>query len=442
MRRPSLCVLLHLFAALVIASGGALAQPSPNAHITLGHSTVPLNGPWRFHVGDDARWASPDFDDSAWEAVDLTPAPGAHDGDVGLPGYVTGWSQRGHAGYTGYAWYRMKVTVESGAGTPLALAGPTLVDSTYQLYVDGKLLGGSGVFTGASPTVYGVRPTKFSLPQTSSAGTQTFVVAIRVWMDPVDASSESGGMHVAPTMGDAEGIDRLVQVQWLQTFKGYVVDAIEPLAFVLLACMVFGLIASRTRDSYRWLVAALLLLALLRVHQVLFYWTPYLSLRCYDVTVTVLLRPLVLAAWALAWRDWFRLPASPWWGRAISVLTAAYIALALIGRPWFPPYDAHGLKAAADVAVQCIRLAFVALYLWTLGAGVLRSASASGCVAAITAILVGIGLFASELNAIGIPGIWFPYGTGVARGQYAYAAFIALFFVLILVRSAGYARRR
>jgi hypothetical protein len=58
----------------------------------------------------------------------------------------------------------------------------------------------------------------------------------------------------------------------------------------------------------------------------------------------------------------------------------------------------------------------------------------------LCAILVGIGLFATELNALGVPGIWFPYETGEARGQYAYAAFIPLMFVLIVVRSVGYAR--
>jgi hypothetical protein len=61
--------------------------------------------------------------------------------------------------------------------------------------------------------------------------------------------------------------------------------------------------------------------------------------------------------------------------------------------------------------------------------------------AALSAILVGIGLFATELNALGVPGIWFPYGTGVARGQYAYAAFVAFLFALILKRFASDARR-
>lgn len=441
MRRSGLLLSFCLLMAQMIGCGSASADSAPDTRITLGHSTAPLNGPWRFHVGDDARWSSPDFDDSAWETVDLTPAPGAHDGDVGLPGYVTGWNRRGHAGYTGYAWYRMKLTVESDGKTPLALAGPTLVDSTYQLYVNGQRLGGPGEFTGKSPTVFGVRPSVYPL-SSSSTGTQTFVIAFRVWMDPMDASDESGGIHVAPTVGDAESIDRLFQVQWLQTFKGYVVDAAEPFAFVVLAIMVWGLMASRSGDRHGWLIVALVSLALLRVNQVLFYWTPYLSLRGYDAAVTVVLRPLVLATWTLAWRDWFRLERSPWQRRLIGALALAYMTFALIGRPWFPIEVPHMVKAATDIAIACLRLAFAALYLGVIGLGLRRSARPSTCLAALAAILVGIGLFATELNALGIPGIWFPYGTGVARGQYAYAAFIALLFALILMRSTGYARTR
>src|SRR5579859_4088204 len=136
MRRSAHMVFLCLLLNWMAGSLPASAEAAPVTTITLGHSTVPLNGPWRFHPGDDSRWSSPEFDDSTWETVDFTPAPGAHDGDVGLPGYVSGWSRRGHAGYTGYAWYRIRVTVDGDPGTTLALTGPTLVDSTYQLYVD------------------------------------------------------------------------------------------------------------------------------------------------------------------------------------------------------------------------------------------------------------------------------------------------------------------
>jgi hypothetical protein len=428
-----------VFSAFISGSSPVSAEPSQTETIRLGHSTAALNGPWRFHTGDDLRWSLPDFDDSTWDTVDLTPAPGAHDGDVGLPGYVSGWSKRGHAGYTGYAWYRLKVTIDSDKDAQLALAGPTLVDSTYQLYVDGKLLGGPGVFTGKAPAVYSVRPSVFPLPAASSAGARTYLIALRVWMDPVDAGEDSGGIHIAPTIGYANGIDLLHQVQWLETFKGYVVDALEPAAFVLLAMMVLGLMASRTGDSYRWLGAALLFLALLRINQVTFAWTHLQSLRCYDIATAVILKPLALAAWTMAWRDWFRL-GKPWLRYAVSVLTVVYLVFALIGRPWFVPEATHGIKMAANIVVEGARLIYAALYLWIIGLGVMRLGKPSAYLAAIAAILVGIGLFATELNALGLPGIWFPYGTGVARGQYAYALFIVVLFALILMRLVEYAR--
>ncbi|NID15832.1 glycoside hydrolase [Luteibacter yeojuensis] len=408
-------------------SGPAPANPADTGHLTLARSTAPLNGPWRFHLGDDPRWSSPAYDDSAWETVDLTPAPGAHDGDVGLPGYVPGWSRRGHAGYTGYAWYRTIVSVDSTAEASLALTGPTLVDSTYQLYVDGKLLGGSGDFTGAIPTVFGVRPAVFPLPAASSATTRTYVIAFRVWMDPIDAGVDNGGIHVAPTIGDAASIDVLHQAQWLKTFNGYVADAVEPLAFVLLACMALAV-------SYRWLAAALVLLALLRINQVLFAWTDFFPLRWYDIATAVVLKPLNLAAWALAWREWFQVKRYPWLGRTVWALAAVYLVFAWLGRPWFPPASGDGFKGFANMIVEGVRWAYVAIYLWIVGTGALRSGKPSAWLTTLAAILVGIGLFATELNVLGIPGIWFPYGVGVARGQYAYAGFIVVLFLLILLR--------
>src|SRR5579862_9570576 len=104
--------------------------------LAIGHSVVTLTGPWRFHTGDNAAWADPRFDDDAWEPVDLTPpSPDAHDGDVGLVGWVSGWGARGHAGYTGFAWYRLRVRIDAAVHDTLALLGPLQVDDAYQLYI-------------------------------------------------------------------------------------------------------------------------------------------------------------------------------------------------------------------------------------------------------------------------------------------------------------------
>src|SRR5215472_14805519 len=124
--------------------------PPVAVDITLGQAAVPLYGPWKFTVGDSpidpktgkARWADPDFDDSHWETVDLKPPEkSAIDAFAELSTYVPGWTARGHAGYSGYAWYRIRVVCNAPAGQPLALEGPDNFDDGYQVFADGELLG-------------------------------------------------------------------------------------------------------------------------------------------------------------------------------------------------------------------------------------------------------------------------------------------------------------
>ena len=75
-----------------LATGGRPDPPALRAAASL------LDGSWRFHTGDDPRWANVDADDDGWETIDLTAAAGSHDGDVGLPYYVGGWMAHGHRG--------------------------------------------------------------------------------------------------------------------------------------------------------------------------------------------------------------------------------------------------------------------------------------------------------------------------------------------------------
>ena len=69
---------------------------APVTTITLGQSIVPLNGPWKFHVGDNPQWADPNFDDSQWETVNLTPKAGSFDPVCGISDFVPGWTAKGH----------------------------------------------------------------------------------------------------------------------------------------------------------------------------------------------------------------------------------------------------------------------------------------------------------------------------------------------------------
>src|SRR5689334_2446833 len=214
-----------------LASGG---RPDPP---TLRTAATLLDGPWRFHTGDDPHWAETTTDDRTWETVDMTALPGSHDGDVGLPDYVGGWMAHGHPGYHGYAWYRRAVTVPAVRAS-WEILGPTLVEDGYELYWNGERLGGSGRL-GLHPRVVGTRPLRFVLPA-GAAGTRG-LLALRTCMRPGSAvSPDGGGMHSAPILApQATGV-ALHRAQWERTIAGYVVDVIEPVGMLALIGLALG----------------------------------------------------------------------------------------------------------------------------------------------------------------------------------------------------------
>ena len=55
-----------LVCAVLLLGLHSPAQTFDASH--LGDS-IDLAGNWRFHTGDDVRWAQPDFDDSKWQVV-------------------------------------------------------------------------------------------------------------------------------------------------------------------------------------------------------------------------------------------------------------------------------------------------------------------------------------------------------------------------------------
>ena len=403
-----------LATAVVIASlalGGRKDPPSLRAAATL------LDGDWRFHVGDDPHWADARADDSAWETLSLTAPPGSHDGDVGLPDFVKGWMAHGHAGYTGYAWYRRAVDVPAGPGAWDVL-GPTQVEDGYELYWNGRLLGGSGRL-GPSPRVVGTRPLQFALPA-EAAGTRG-VLAVRVFeLARPGHGTEGGGMHSAPILAPRPIADGLHRAQWERTIAGYIVDAIEPLAMVLLTGLALW---CRPRSDRRGFVVfagtALVLMAARRLDNALVSWTDVMDLPTYSLLAKYLWMPAA-AAWALAWNRW----CEPTW-RSID---AAALAILVV--------QVAGVAAHLPGASNAGRYAAIALFA-VLAARLVRSGPMRGLALAALALVV-VSFFGGELlDPLGVPGIWFPFGIGVSRTQYLYAVFIPLLGVLIVRTLAG-----
>lgn len=415
-----------------------LANPcfarAPTATIFhLGRSVAALSGPWRFQAGDDYRYAQPKWDDSHWETVQLTAAPPRPGADWSQPQPIPGWSARGHAGHAGYGWYRLRVVVDGAGGAPVAIAAPTQVDGGYQLYVDGALVDEIGDFRGVHPVLYSIRPRLVRLPEVSP-GQKGFDLAFRVWTPGPVTDAEAGGLRSAPQIGVLENVRALVDSQWVQTFKAYFVDAAEAAGILVLALMVMGLVAvNRNNQSYLWLCAALVMTALVRVDQAVYFWSGTEAYWLYDLIGAVLLTPAALFAWVMAWRFWFEHRRLKWLTAAMAGLTGLYMALALGARPWFSP--GNPAQDAFAMAVDIIRIAFVSLYVLVVVAATWKNrASWAGVLAFLAAICAAIGLFAPELSTIGLKGVWFPYGAPVSRTQFAFAALIVMVFVAVLER--------
>lgn len=431
-----LCMLFLGLHAALLTTRAAAATPNP-VRITLGQAVVPLNSPWKFHTGDDPRWADPNFDDSNWETVDLTPPPGAHDFDVGLTGYVPGWQAKGHPRYSGYAWYRIRISVDAPPGETLALCGPFYVDNAYQVFVNGQLLGGSGDFSGRTPVVHNIHlPRLYPLPQlfASPGSAGSIVIAIRAWMGAWSLGPDTGGIHIAPALGTTSGAEALYHIQWSQMIKGYIVDASNAFIFLVLAVMACTLIPfDRSNSAYLWLVAALVLTALRWANQPAFFWWQFETIHEFELTTILLFVPLSVAAWTLAWCRWFRLPDWTWMRPVVGVLASVYVASVFSHRTWFYGVFPHWFGAATNFCITAVRFAFVLLTLFIIFR-VVRQPGNERWFGLPAILAVSVGMYAHELTMLGIPGIWFPFGVGVSLSEYGLMVSHFALFVLLLHR--------
>ena len=181
---------------LAIACGPGLAvrcsaQAAAGSTFDLGAEREPLvslDGQWHFHVGDSPPdpgssaagkylWAEPGLNDTAW--------PLLHSDRP--------WSSQGYPDRSGYGWYRFTVHIPAGPNPTSLMLAPIV--TSFQVFVDGNLVGHSGQMP---PTIIpNTRITHevFPLTEAGSASPRTVHVAIRVWHSPIWAGYVGGGPY-------------------------------------------------------------------------------------------------------------------------------------------------------------------------------------------------------------------------------------------------------
>ncbi|HEY2001808.1 MAG TPA: SpoIIE family protein phosphatase, partial [Acidobacteriaceae bacterium] len=210
--------LLRAFLCALLAAGAGLAhgQAQATARAPLpvqefGPHSVPLNGAWEFHLGDDPAWASPALDDSGWARI-----------QVGRP-----WEGQGYRDATGFAWYRRHLVLApsalpAGKDWKLAVLLPAVEDAG-EVYWNGRLAGSYGKVPPHAEW-YATPWPQMVVLGAADAQAGTGVLAIRVWKAPYAywSSPDTGGLVRTPLLGSAEaiaGLKATAEYRWLESHQ-------------------------------------------------------------------------------------------------------------------------------------------------------------------------------------------------------------------------------
>jgi hypothetical protein len=428
-----------LFLTLLVCGMRATAQsgnpkptePGTAVPITLGQSMVPLYGPWKFQVGDSPidpatnkpLWAQPGFDDATWETVDLTPK-GAVNPFRGSSGYVPGWGGRGHPGYSGYAWYRIRVRVNAQPGETLALGLPAYFDDAYQLFLNGTPLGSFGRFDGKRPEFYYNEPMFFALPPTRIAGADdetdaTQVIAFRIWMSPTSllGQTDAGGFHLAPQVGTTNAVEAEYQLRWLDLVRENAIWALMGMVCSLLAVIAFGLfLFNRTDRVYFWIGSLFLMMGLGGGETALAAWTRTITVPAELWVCYVLVIPAINLSWIMLLRAWFALDRPHWLPWAVALLSLAQgFAFAGVLDLLFPLVPST-LAPIFYVLTQVLHVIFGLLMCWIMFRGI-RKLGLEGWLLLPPVVLAWADWLAERLTFLDVPRRFFPFGVSLSLQQ-------------------------
>src|SRR5882757_90822 len=422
----SLALSGHASAVVETTQNDKVAPGDSLVRVKLGESAVDLAGPWKFHVGDDAAWAQPGFNDANWEEIDLTA-----DASTGLS---PGWTARGHAGYSGYAWYRLHIDVQE-AKRALALKMPNSFDDAYQVFVNGQRIGEFGKFTPHGVTAYAVLPTAFRLPKGVRSGEA--LIAVRVWMDSATPfnSPDAGGLRQPPELGYASAISDQVRLDWNDV--GHYVGSgfLEMLILVMSLLMALTLFwLDKQEKSYLWL-ALVCEASILSVAPVLLTnFTTWMGLTEYVILHDVIAFPLRIGLWVLFWGYWFRLERI----RVLHYAVWSLVIILAIGTAMLRPplYGKHVPVEAAGFLhpfVLIVNLGLGVLLLLVAYRGFYKNKGEGG-LAAAAVILAVIANYQHELRLIHVPTTFTRLGFTISLGSVSTILSLLIITVMLLGR--------
>lgn len=429
----------------VRAASAASSGATDPIQVTLGHSVVPLTGPWKFHIGDNPQWADPNFDDSSWETMSLGSQEGSFDPNQGTQGFVPGWTGKGHPGYSGYAWYRIRIRL-SGADGALALLGSTDVDDSYQIFVNGQLIGSFGDFSGSAPTVYITQPRMFELPASilRPGADSTMTIAFRFYMAPRELQQiDPGGMHNPPSIGFRDAIIAAYHLGWEGAYRSSSTILVSALIYILFTLLILMLYAfDRAETSLLWPLAAC---ALSWVFLLLLFFTntTLLFTATHETLAGAVMIWAFRALWAITWWIYFGLSKKKWIRNAILVVAVCgtlmdilYTVLTFNGssvpHSVFTVYRIGGNATDAAIVVLLVLIAYFGI----------RQAQRIDWMLLLAIFFYAMPNFSGIYRALHIRTVWFPFGINLPLVILTSLASLFCFSVVLMRRFRSSQRRQ
>lgn len=448
-RRSRLCRSSCAAALMSVLSFTAMAgeprdenQPGERQQIAISQSVVPLPGPWRFHAGDSPGdrvagiplWAEPDFDDSGWETLSPAPTGASRATRAEESALVPGFTAKDHEKRWGFCWYRIRLNLGTFA-EKLALAGPEQVDA-YQVFVNGRLLGGFGDFSSKRPATYYKQPMIFPFTSGGFNSVSTpAVIALRVWTEenPLVSSHPAGGVRSAPLIGEENAVTVRHQQRWQDVIRSYLTFVIEALIYALLAIVAFSLILfDRSDRAYFWMGIVFVFTSAYSALDAFDVWTQHLSILQDLLLVRCLLGPLAYVGWFMVWWAWFRRRRPRWMPFAAAGVTAVYVvSYAVALNLFFSP-----VRPAIGLTLEVVSLIARLLFFVLLGSIVIhgiRRYGLEGWLVVPVILLLGIAPFQTELRLLGLAPSWDIFGTQNDLPQIA-SLMLAVIVALLLLR--------
>ena len=140
---------------------------------------VNLRGYWKFSIGDDMKWATPDYNDVSWE-------------EIRVP---SSWESEGFHGYNGYAWYRTTFEFPKDADGYSLMLKMGYIDDVDEVYINGKLVGKSGSFPPDYSTAYYANR-NYPIPGKYLTTEGENVIAVRVFDSQMDGGIVRGDIGI------------------------------------------------------------------------------------------------------------------------------------------------------------------------------------------------------------------------------------------------------